>query len=134
MLYDGRYYRSEKGFFPLRWTAPEAAAAGVFTSQSDVWSYGCVLLELYSNGDRPYDDVMSADLLVLLEGGHRARRPRACPPQVFAVMRLCWDPDPAKVCAVLPPPPLAPRPKWRGEGLTQCDEFRFRVAMRRLAP
>lgn len=26
--------------YPVRWTAPEAAATGVFTSASDVWSFG----------------------------------------------------------------------------------------------
>lgn len=38
----------------MRWTAPEAIAFRKFTSASDVWSYGVVLWEVMSYGERPY--------------------------------------------------------------------------------
>lgn len=42
------------GKIPVRWTAPEAIAFRKFTSASDVWSYGVVLWEVMSYGERPY--------------------------------------------------------------------------------
>lgn len=42
------------GKIPVRWTAPEAIAFRKFTSASDIWSYGVVLWEVLSYGERPY--------------------------------------------------------------------------------
>jgi serine/threonine protein kinase len=50
----GEYYRSTKGVFPLRWTAPEAMEKGVYTTQTDVWSFGIVVVEIFEEGRRPY--------------------------------------------------------------------------------
>ena len=44
------------GKIPVRWTAPEAIQFKRFTTASDVWSYGVVLWEIMSYGERPYWD------------------------------------------------------------------------------
>ena len=50
---EAEYYRSTLGIFPIRWTAPEAMDTWVFTAASDVWSYGIVLVEFFTDGKRP---------------------------------------------------------------------------------
>lgn len=39
---------------PVRWMSPESVMYGRFTLESDVWSYGVVLWEIYSLGKQPY--------------------------------------------------------------------------------
>ena len=41
----------------IRWTALEAIKNRIFTSSSDVWSFGVVMWEILTLGERPYWDV-----------------------------------------------------------------------------
>lgn len=53
---------NQGGKIPIRWTAPEAIAYRKFTSASDVWSYGIVMWEVLSYGERPYWDMSNQDV------------------------------------------------------------------------
>lgn len=53
---------SQGGKIPIRWTAPEAIAYRKFTSASDAWSYGIVLWEVMSYGERPYWEMSNQDV------------------------------------------------------------------------
>ena len=50
-------YTGSGGLVPLKWTAPEALVYRKYSTSSDVWSYGCVLYETWSLGDKPMDSV-----------------------------------------------------------------------------
>ena len=39
---------------PVRWMSPESILYGKFTLESDVWSYGIVLWEVFALGVQPY--------------------------------------------------------------------------------
>lgn len=56
------FYLWQGGKIPIRWTAPEAIAYRKFTSASDVWSYGIVMWEVMSYGERPYWDMSNQDV------------------------------------------------------------------------
>ena len=53
-LVYAEYYISEGGEIPLKWTAPEAVYYRKYSTASDVWSYGCLLYEIWSMGHKPF--------------------------------------------------------------------------------
>ena len=55
-LEDENYYTSSGGMVPVKWTAPEAMKYRKYSTASDVWSYGCVLYEIWSLGYKPFED------------------------------------------------------------------------------
>uniref|UniRef100_H2ZUW3 receptor protein-tyrosine kinase n=1 Tax=Latimeria chalumnae TaxID=7897 RepID=H2ZUW3_LATCH len=57
-------YTTSGGKIPIRWTAPEAIAYRKFSSASDVWSYGIVMWEVMSYGERPYWEMSNQDVSI----------------------------------------------------------------------
>ena len=45
----------------MKWTAPEALHYHKYSTASDVWSYGCVLYEIWSLGYKPFHDVTNSE-------------------------------------------------------------------------
>ena len=67
---DGAY-TTRGGKIPVRWTAPEAIAFRKFTSSSDAWSFGIVMWEVMSYGERPYWDWTNQEVIKQIEKGFR---------------------------------------------------------------
>jgi hypothetical protein len=89
------YYKSQSGVFPIRWTAPEAMSSMRFTSESDVWSFGIVMLEAFTDGARPYPTWGTELVMLRVMGGYRAPQPPGCPDDVYKIMMECWAEDPS---------------------------------------
>ncbi|XP_053700195.1 ephrin type-A receptor 7 isoform X4 [Synchiropus splendidus] len=89
-------YTTSGGKIPVRWTAPEAIQYRKFTSASDVWSYGIVMWEVMSYGERPYWDMSNQDVIKAIEEGYRLPAPMDCPPGLHQLMLDCWQKDRAE--------------------------------------
>ncbi|XP_043926382.1 ephrin type-B receptor 1 isoform X2 [Protopterus annectens] len=90
---DPTYTSSLGGKIPVRWTAPEAIAYRKFTSASDVWSYGIVMWEVMSFGERPYWDMSNQDVINAIEQDYRLPPPMDCPAALHQLMLDCWQKD-----------------------------------------
>ncbi|BES91403.1 tyrosine-protein kinase receptor [Nesidiocoris tenuis] len=94
-IYDKEYYRKgTKGLLPVRWMAPESLKDGVFTTQSDAWSYGVVLYEMATLASQPYQGLSNEQVLRYVIGGGIMERPDDCPDKLYSLMRLCWKHKP----------------------------------------
>ncbi|XP_076824684.1 tyrosine-protein kinase HTK16-like [Clavelina lepadiformis] len=86
------YYKaSAGGRWPVKWYAPESINYGTFSSNSDVWSYGVTLWEIFSKGDQPYGNMTGAQVIQYIEDSkRRLQQPEGCPDKVYKIMLQCW--------------------------------------------
>jgi len=86
-------YDTQGGKIPVRWTAPESIQFRKFTTASDVWSYGVLLWEIVSFGERPYWDWGNYEVVERINAGYRLPPPMHCPKVLHDLMLTCWYKD-----------------------------------------
>ena len=74
---------------PIKWLALECIQNRVFTHKSDVWSFGVTMWELFTFGQRPYENVRARDIPDLLSKGERLPQPSICTIDVYMIMIKC---------------------------------------------
>ncbi|XP_051563731.1 tyrosine-protein kinase receptor Tie-1 isoform X3 [Myxocyprinus asiaticus] len=84
------YVKKTMGRLPVRWMAIESLNYSVYTTKSDVWSFGVLLWEIVSLGGTPYCGMTCAELYEKLPQGYRMEQPRNCDNEVYELMRQCW--------------------------------------------
>ncbi|XP_055031815.2 insulin-like growth factor 1b receptor isoform X1 [Misgurnus anguillicaudatus] len=94
-IYETDYYRKGgKGLLPVRWMSPESLKDGVFTTMSDVWSFGVVLWEIATLAEQPYQGMSNEQVLRFVMDGGLLDKPDNCPDMLFELMRMCWQYNP----------------------------------------
>ncbi|XP_067839577.1 angiopoietin-1 receptor isoform X2 [Heptranchias perlo] len=88
------YVKKTMGRLPVRWMAIESLNYSVYTTNSDVWSYGVLLWEIVSLGGTPYCGMTCAELYEKLPHGYRMEKPLNCVDEVYELMRQCWREKP----------------------------------------
>ncbi|XP_029285806.1 tyrosine-protein kinase receptor Tie-1 isoform X3 [Cottoperca gobio] len=84
------YVKKTMGRLPVRWMAIESLNYSVYTSKSDVWSFGVFLWEIVSLGGTPYCGMTCAELYEKLPQGFRMEKPKNCDDEVYELMKQCW--------------------------------------------
>ncbi|KAJ8007478.1 hypothetical protein DPEC_G00117920 [Dallia pectoralis] len=84
------YVKKTMGRLPVRWMAIESLNYSVYTTNSDVWSYGVLLWEIVSLGGTPYCGMTCAELYEKLPQSYRLEKPLNCDDEVYDLMRQCW--------------------------------------------
>ncbi|CAH3014426.1 unnamed protein product, partial [Porites evermanni] len=109
-IYDEVSNSAKSKKLPVKWMAPESLYQGVYTTKSDVWSFGVVLWEMATLGGVPYPTLTNSELYRLLGTGYRMERPDMCSDDVYLIsiewfyffpihnryelISDCWNEDP----------------------------------------
>ncbi|XP_061883321.1 mast/stem cell growth factor receptor kita-like isoform X1 [Entelurus aequoreus] len=94
---DSSYVLRGNARLPVKWMSPESIFDCVYTFESDVWSYGILLWEIFSLGKSPYPGMQVGSAFYrLIQEGHRMSKPQFAPTDIYNMMVSCWNQDPLK--------------------------------------
>ncbi|KAK2176110.1 hypothetical protein NP493_682g00005 [Ridgeia piscesae] len=96
-VYSTDYYRvgGHTTMLPVRWMPPESILYRTFTVESDVWSYGVVLWEIFSYGKQPWYELSNHEVIQQVQTGRFLECPRFCQEEIYKIMLGCWKRQPA---------------------------------------
>ncbi|KAM8939505.1 mast/stem cell growth factor receptor Kit [Pelodytes ibericus] len=94
---DSNYVVKGNARLPVKWMAPESIFHCVYTFESDVWSYGILLWEIFSLGSSPYPRIpVDSKFYKMIKDGYRMLSPECAPSELYEIMKSCWNSDPLK--------------------------------------
>ncbi|XP_056457039.1 macrophage colony-stimulating factor 1 receptor 1-like [Gadus chalcogrammus] len=94
---DSNYVVKGNARLPVKWMAPESIFEAMYTAQSDVWSYGILLWEIFSLGMSPYPSMaVDSRFYKMVKGGYQMARPDFAPPEIYSIMKMCWNLEPTE--------------------------------------
>ncbi|CAL8255198.1 unnamed protein product [Merluccius merluccius] len=97
IMHDNNYVSKGSTFLPVKWMAPESIFDNLYTTLSDVWSYGILLWEIFSLGGTPYPGmVVDSSFYNKIKSGYRMAKPEHAPSDMYEVMMRCWNSEPEK--------------------------------------
>lgn len=95
IMNDSNYIVKGNARLPVKWMAPESIFDCVYTVQSDVWSYGILLWEIFSLGLNPYPGILvNSKFYKLVKDGYQMAQPAFAPKNIYSIMQACWSLEP----------------------------------------
>ncbi|KAJ7996416.1 hypothetical protein DPEC_G00236850 [Dallia pectoralis] len=92
VMNDSNYIAKSSTFLPLKWMAPESIFQDIYSTFSDVWSFGILLWEIFSLGGTPYPEIpMNDQFYTAMKRGYRMPKPTHATDKIYDVMSKCWD-------------------------------------------
>ncbi|XP_014208940.1 vascular endothelial growth factor receptor 1-like [Copidosoma floridanum] len=91
---DGIYKKQSNEKLPLKWTAIESIRDRVYSTKSDVWSFGIMLWEFFTLADDPYPDMTALEAYQHIIEGYRMKQPPYATKDIYNIMLCCWEADP----------------------------------------
>ncbi|XP_062868458.1 NT-3 growth factor receptor [Trichomycterus rosablanca] len=94
-IYSMDYYRvGGHTMLPIRWMPPESIMYRKFSTESDVWSFGVIMWEIFTYGKQPWFQLSNNEVIDCITQGRVLDRPRLCPKEVYDLMLGCWQREP----------------------------------------
>ncbi|XP_063784586.1 macrophage colony-stimulating factor 1 receptor [Pseudophryne corroboree] len=94
---DSNYVVKGNARLPVKWMAPESIFDCIYTVQSDVWSYGILLWEMFSLGRSPYSGIaVNRKFYKMIKEGYKMDCPDYAPIEIYHLMKACWDLEPTQ--------------------------------------
>ncbi|XP_070253140.1 tyrosine-protein kinase TXK isoform X1 [Myotis yumanensis] len=91
---DDEYISSSGAKFPVKWSPPEVFHFNKYSSKSDVWSFGVLMWEVFTEGRMPFENKSNLQVVEAISKGFRLYRPRLAPMSIYEVMYHCWHEKP----------------------------------------
>lgn len=91
---DDQYTSSSGAKFPVKWSPPEVFNFSKYSSKSDVWSFGVLMWEVFTEGLMPFEQNQNHEVVTLVTTGHRLFRPKMATPATYDIMQMCWHERP----------------------------------------
>jgi len=88
--YSKDYYKFQMKMLPVRWMPTESLLYGRYTQQSDVWSFGVCLWEIFNYGCQPYSGCTNPEAIEMIRDRQLLSIPEDCPQRAYALMLECW--------------------------------------------
>ncbi|KAK2139078.1 hypothetical protein LSH36_2049g00039 [Paralvinella palmiformis] len=74
---------------PIQWLAPEAIKLS-HVIESDIWSLGLLMWEIFNAGKLPFGDVTDDEARQKVLKGQKPFKPTKCSDDMFDIMTQCW--------------------------------------------
>uniref|UniRef100_A0A8C0BWF4 Tyrosine-protein kinase n=1 Tax=Buteo japonicus TaxID=224669 RepID=A0A8C0BWF4_9AVES len=87
---DDEYISSSGAKFPIKWSSPEVFHFKKYSSKSDVWSFGVLMWEVFTEGKMPFESKSNSEVVREISQGNRLYRPYLASHTVYKVMYSCW--------------------------------------------
>lgn len=92
IMRDSNYISKGSTFLPLKWMAPESIFNSLYTTLSDVWSFGILLWEIFTLGGTPYPELpMNEQFYNAIKRGYRMAQPTHASDEIYEIMQKCWE-------------------------------------------
>ncbi|XP_053542158.1 tyrosine-protein kinase TXK [Ictalurus punctatus] len=91
---DDQYTSSLGSRFPVKWSPPEVLHYNKFSSKSDVWSFGVLMWEVFSEGRTPFGNRPNPEVVDEVTQGVRLYKPHKAPTNIYKIMYKCWHERP----------------------------------------
>ncbi|XP_026552386.1 platelet-derived growth factor receptor beta isoform X2 [Pseudonaja textilis] len=92
IMRDSNYISKGNTFLPLKWMAPESIFNNLYTTLSDVWSFGILLWEIFTLGGTPYPELpMNDQFYNAIKRGYRMSKPTHASNEIYEIMQKCWE-------------------------------------------
>uniref|UniRef100_A0A7N9AY14 receptor protein-tyrosine kinase n=1 Tax=Mastacembelus armatus TaxID=205130 RepID=A0A7N9AY14_9TELE len=97
IMNDSSYVVKGNARLPVKWMAPESIFDCIYTVQSDVWSYGILLWEIFSLGKSPYPSMaVDSRFYKMVKRGYQMSQPDFAPTEIYMIMKMCWNLEPTQ--------------------------------------
>ncbi|KAL9930183.1 PDGF- and VEGF-receptor related isoform 1-T3 [Glossina fuscipes fuscipes] len=97
MYKSDNYKKQGEAPLPIKWLALESLSDHIFSTYTDVWSFGIVLWEFFSLAKVPYPGMdPNQSLYLKLKDGYRMEKPPYANDDLYDIMLECWSTNPER--------------------------------------